>query len=87
MAHSVLVTHRVPDRPDEPSPANAFTRDPVRLVWVVYGFVQAVVIVLMAAELVSPRLSSVVTGIALACYVAVSELFVRHETVPVHTKG
>ena len=74
----------VPDRPPPPAPANIITRDPVRLVWVCYGFVQAVVIVLMAAELVSPRVSSVVTGIALSCYAAVSELFVRHETIPVH---
>ena len=78
------MTHRAPERPDEPAPANIFTRDPVRLVWVCYGFVQAVVIVLMAANVVTARLSSVVTGIALAFYVAVSELFVRHETVPIH---
>ena len=76
------MTHRA-DEP-EPTPANVFTKDPVRLVWVIYGFVQAVVIVLMAAEIVSPRVSSVVTGIALACYASVSELFVRHETVPIH---
>jgi hypothetical protein len=71
------------DRPPEPhSNVNVLTRDPVRIVWVSYGLIQAVVIVLMAAELVSPKVSSVVTGVALACYVAVSELFVRRETVP-----
>jgi membrane protein YdbS with pleckstrin-like domain len=72
------------ERPPEPAPANVLTRDPVRLVWVAYGLVQAVVIVLMAAELINPRWSSVVTGIALACYVAVSELFVKRETAPIH---
>jgi hypothetical protein len=70
--------------PVSPPPEHTtfLTRDPVRIVWVVYGLVQAVVIALMAAEWVSPKLSSVVTGVALACYVAVSELFVRKETVP-----
>src|SRR5262245_46379221 len=70
--------------PVAPPPAHTtfMTRDPVRIVWVCYGFIQAVVIALMAAALVSPVLSSVVTGIALALYVAVSELFVRKETVP-----
>jgi len=71
------------DRPPEPvSHVNVLTRDPVRIVWVAYGLVQAIVIAMMAAEWVSPKLSSVVTGVALACYVAVSELFVRKETVP-----
>jgi hypothetical protein len=78
------MSHRLPDDLPEPAPANVLTRDPVRLVWVCYGFVQAVVIVLMAAGVVSSTTSSVVTGIALACYAAVSELFVRHETIPVH---
>ena len=68
--------------PPPPGHTTFLTRDPVRIVWVVYGLVQAVVIALMAAEWVSPKLSSVVTGVALACYVAVSELFVRKETVP-----
>ena len=71
------------DRPSEPpSHVNVLTRDPVRIVWVIYGLVQAVVIAMMAAEWVAPKTSSVVTGVALACYVAVSELFVRRETVP-----
>lgn len=61
---------------------NVMTRDPVRIVWVVYAFLQAIVLVLSTADIVNQTVSSVVTGIALAAYVAVSELFVRHETVP-----
>ena len=58
------------------------SNDPVRWVWVCYGLVQAVMIVLLTADVISERVMAAVTGVALACYVAVSELFVRHETVP-----
>lgn len=69
--------------PEPPTDATSrMTRDPVRIVWVCYGFVQALLIALMAAEIVTTTASAVITGIALACYVAVSELFVRPETVP-----
>ena len=68
--------------PEPPSNVNMLTRDPVRIVWVCYGFIQAVVIVLIAADVISHAVSAVVTGVALAVYVAVSELFVRRETVP-----
>lgn len=71
-------------RPPEPESGTTYlTRDPVRIVWVVYGLLQGIVIVLMAADVVTAHLSAVVTGVGLACYVAVSELFVRKETVPV----
>jgi len=68
--------------PESESGTNVLTRDPVRIVWVCYAFVQGVVIALMAAQVVTERLSAVITGVALAAYVAVSELFVRPETVP-----
>lgn len=73
--------------PTEPEPPptgvrRVLTRDPVLIVWVCYGLIQAVVTVLIGAEVISPIVSAVVTGVALAIYVAVSELFVHHETVP-----
>lgn len=70
--------------PDEPADGlrRVLTRDPVRIVWVVYGLIQAVVTVLIGAQLIGPMVSAVVTGVALAVYVAVSELFVHAETVP-----
>ena len=68
--------------PEPPSNVNVLTRDPVRIVWVCYGFIQAVVIVLIAGDVIDHKVSAVVTGVALAVYVAVSELFVRKETVP-----
>jgi hypothetical protein len=71
-----------PALPPEPGPAGALTRDPVRWTWIIYGFVQAVVTVLLATEVLSAQAGAIVTGIALALYVAVSELFTRPETVP-----
>ena len=61
---------------------HTLTKDPVRWTWVVYGFVQAVITVLLAVGAVSTEVGAVITGIALALYIAVSELFVRPETVP-----
>lgn len=72
-----------PTPPDPHAPAGYLTRDPVRIVWVVYAFTQGVVIVLDAAEVVPERTSAIVTGIMLAAYVAVSELWVRPHTIPV----
>ena len=62
--------------------SNTLTRDPVRWTWVIYGFVQAVITVLLATEAVSTEVAAIITGVALAIYVAISELFVRPETVP-----
>jgi hypothetical protein len=62
--------------------SNTLTRDPVRWTWVIYGFVQAVITVLLATGAVSTEVGAIITGIALAIYAAVSELFVRPETVP-----
>ncbi|HEY7009078.1 MAG TPA: hypothetical protein VH395_09070 [Jatrophihabitantaceae bacterium] len=70
------------DRPPEPAAAGALTRDPVRWTWVLYGFVQAVITVLLATEIVDARVGAIITGVALAAYIAVSELFTRPETVP-----
>jgi hypothetical protein len=69
-------------RPPEPSAGNVLTNDPVRWSWVIYGFVQAVITVLLATEAISAQTGAIITGVALALYVAVSELFVRPETVP-----
>ena len=73
----------VPLVPAEPPPSatTVLTREPVRIVWVVYGFVQAVVTVLLATEVIDQRVAAIVTGVALAAYVAVSELFVRASVV------
>jgi hypothetical protein len=69
--------------PEPPVPGpKVFTDDPVRVSWVVYGFIQAVVTVLLLASIISEVVGGVITGLALAAYVAVSELFVRPATVP-----
>lgn len=65
-----------------PEPGGALTNDPVRWTWVIYGFVQAVVTVLLAADVLSTSQAAIITGVALALYVAASELYTRPETVP-----
>lgn len=74
------MAQNVPEEPD--SSPKVFTNDPVRISWVIYGFIQAVIAVLLATGVVSPDVGAIIIGVALACYVAVSELFVRSETVP-----
>jgi membrane protein YdbS with pleckstrin-like domain len=70
-------------RPYEPPPtSNTLTRDPVRWTWVLYGLIQAVITVLLATEAIDQEVAAIITGVALALYVAVSELFTRPETVP-----
>jgi hypothetical protein len=54
----------------------------VRWTWVLYGLVQAVITVLLATEVIDAQQGAIITGIALAVYIAVSELFTRPETVP-----
>jgi hypothetical protein len=49
---------------------------------VIYGFIQTVIVVLLAAEVVTAQQGAIITGIALAVYIAISELFVRPDTVP-----
>ncbi len=65
-----------------PSEPTVLTNDPVRISWVIYGFIQAVITVLLATDSISTEVAAIITGIALAAYIAVSELFVRRETVP-----
>lgn len=72
----------VPMRPPEPPSGGTLTRDPVRWTWVLYGLVQAVITVLLATEVIDAQQGAIITGIALAVYIAVSELFTRPETVP-----
>lgn len=67
---------------DAPPSGGVLTREPVRITWVVYGLVQAVVTVLLATEVLSERVAAIITGVALALYAGVSELFVRSEVVP-----
>lgn len=69
-------------RPPEPGASSTLTRDPVRWTWVLYGFVQAVITVLLATEAIDQSTGAIITGVALAAYIAVSELFTRPETVP-----
>lgn len=72
-----------PERPPEPpSGSTVLTRDPVRITWVIYGLVQGVVAVLLLASVISEVVGGLIVGITAALYVAVSELFVRPETVP-----
>lgn len=73
----------IPARPPPPeSSGGFFSRDPVRIAWVCYGFVQATVIVLLATDVLSQRWAAIISGIGFAIYVAVSELYVRPQTVP-----
>jgi hypothetical protein len=72
----------IPAVPAAPGPAGALTKDPVRWTWVLYGLVQAVITILLATEAISNDVGAIITGIALALYVAVSELYTRPETVP-----
>lgn len=61
---------------------NAFVRDPVRVSWVTYTFIQSVVAVLLVADILSTVVAGIIVGISAAAYAAVSELFVRPDTVP-----
>jgi hypothetical protein len=59
-----------------------FVRDPVRIAFAVYGFVQAIISVLLLAGVVSEVVGGIVTGVALALYGLVNELAVRPASVP-----
>lgn len=72
----------VPRPPPPDDTPGFFTKDPVRLAWVIYGFIQAVIVVLLATDTITQRVAAIVSGIALAAYIAVSELYVRPATVP-----
>ena len=62
--------------------AKVFTNDPVRISWIVFTFVQSIIAVLLLAQAISEVTGGIIVGITAAAYVAVSELFVRPETVP-----
>jgi len=66
----------------QPPPPDLAHREPVRVTYVVVGFIQACVTVLLATEVFSDRVAAIVVGITTAAYVAVSELFTRSEVVP-----
>lgn len=67
--------------PGPPGP-KVFVNDPVLVTWVVYGFIQAVVAVLLLAEVIDEVAGGIIVGVCAAAYAAVSQLFVRPATVP-----
>jgi hypothetical protein len=70
------------DPPPEPESGGVLTKEPVRIVWIAYGFVQAVVVALASAQVVDGQIAALIGGIALAAYIAVSELYVRASVSP-----
>ena len=61
---------------------SVLVRDPVRISFAVYGFVQAVISVLLLASVISEVAGGIITGVALALYGLVTQLFVSPQTVP-----
>ena len=68
--------------PPPPHDQTILTREPVRVAWVAFGFVQAVTTILLATEVISQVAGAVIIGVTTAIYGAISELFVRAEVVP-----
>lgn len=67
--------------PQPPPPAGAFTKDPVRLAWVLNLFVGSVITVLLGAQVIEGTFAAVVTGLSTAAFTAFSLLFVSPNTV------
>ena len=67
--------------PGPPGP-RVFVNDPVRVTWVVYGFVQAVIAVLLLASVIDEVAGGIIVGISAAVYAAASQLWVRPATIP-----
>jgi len=61
---------------------NAWKSEPVRVTYVLIGFVQAVVTVLLASKVFGETVAAIITGITTAIYAAVSELFLRPDVTP-----
>ena len=55
---------------------SVLVRDPVRISFAVYGFVQAVISVLLLASVIVRGRGGIITGVALALYGLVTQLFV-----------
>ena len=68
--------------PAGPPGPRVFVNDPVLVTWVVYGFIQAVVAVLLLASVIDEVVGGIIVGVCAAAYAAVSQLFVRPATVP-----
>ena len=68
--------------PPGPAGPRVFVNDPVLISWVTFTFIQAVVAVLLIAEIINEVTGGVIVGIVAAAYAAVSQLFVRPATVP-----
>lgn len=68
--------------PAGPAGPRVFVNDPVRIAWIVHGFVQAVIAVLLIASVVDEVVGGVIVGITGAAYAAFSKLFVEPATVP-----
>jgi hypothetical protein len=67
--------------PGPPGP-RVFVNDPVLISYVVYGFVQAVIAVLLLASVVDEVVGGIIVGICAAAYAAISQLFIRPAVVP-----
>ena len=67
--------------PGPPGP-RVFVNDPVLISWVVFSFAQAVVAVLLLADVLDETAGGIIVGVLAAAYAAVSQLFVRPATVP-----
>ena len=62
--------------------SSVLVRDPVRISFAVYGFIQAVISVLLLASVISEVAGGIITGVALALYGLATQLFVSPQTVP-----
>ena len=67
--------------PGPPGP-RVFVNDPVLVSYVIYGFIQAVVAVLLLASVLDEVAGGIIVGVCAAAYAAVSQLWVRPATVP-----
>ena len=73
---------RVDAPPSGPPGPRVFVNDPVLISWVIYGFVQAVIAVLLLASVIEEVVGGIIVGVSAAAYAAVSQLWVRPATVP-----
>src|SRR5262245_39105244 len=72
----------LPPTPVKPSPLAA---EPLRIAYVMYTLVSAIIAVLLIGEFIDARIGGVITGVAAAVYAAVNELLVRPAVTPVVT--
>lgn len=58
-------------------PSATGPREPVRIAYAIFTFVQAVIVVLAASEVLSAKATALTTGLATAAYALCQELLVR----------